>query len=437
MKKYCPFCDSELSETLWCEQCRRYAILYNTHGAAVEDTCDDNETDRKELYRRLTAALKNLYAEKSKPSVSVPASRPILPAVPADSGQNPKKDILKILFITFMLLVCFNLCLALCAYLVKMRGAEPSGTARSTHSDAESRHDAERASESVEEPAEITLITPEPPVESDDETSVQPADKGSGSDETLTQPADEASGSAETLTQPANEASDFDETSTQPVDEPSAEAGIADWKQLEQLDPLDLQIYGTTKYYYYAAEDIEALGLQCTYYHLEITYEEVLKVIYDFFGQDISEEEPYDNTYFNSYVDDGYEYYTSFQQVLSLDCGELRCYVNYDTGSEVVHFASLSGTNIEDHAELIQELAALASPEYTLSPEALRESILSTEDTLSQLDPPDMWHEEYVYQDSCISLSMTYSDGIYDIQVTSRKYADDIVQNTLSISRLK
>lgn len=151
MKKYCPFCDSELSQTLWCEQCRRYAILYNTHGAAAEDTCDDNETERTELYRRLTAALKNLYAAKSKPSASIPASRPILPAVPADSGQNPKKDILKIIFITFLLLVCFNLCLALCAYLVKMRGAEPSGTARSTHSDAESRHDAERAS--VDEPS--------------------------------------------------------------------------------------------------------------------------------------------------------------------------------------------------------------------------------------------------------------------------------------------
>lgn len=369
MKKYCPFCDSELSETLWCEQCRRYAVLYNTHGAAVEDTCEDYETERKELYRRLTAALKNLSAAKSKSSASAPASKPVLPAVPKDSGKNPNKDILKIFFITFMLLVCFNLCLALCAYLVRKRGAEPSGTARPTHSDAQSRYDVERASESVEEP--------------------------------------------------------------------SAEAGIADWKQLEQLDPLDLQIYGDTKYYYYAAEDIEALGLQCTYYHLEITYEEVLKVIYDFFGQDVSEEEPYDNTYFNSYVNDGYEYYTSFQQVLSLDCGELLCYVNYDTGSEVVHFASFSGTNIEDHAELIQELAALASPEYTLSPEALRESILSTEDTLSQLDPPDMWHEEYVYQDSCISLSMTYSDDIYDIQVTSRKYADDVVQNTLSISRPK
>ena len=398
MKKYCPFCDSELSETLWCEHCRRYAVLYNTHGA-VGDTGDNNENERKELYRRLTAALKNLSAAKSKSSASAPASKPVLPAVPEDSGKNPKKDILKIVFISFMLLVCFNLCLALCAYLVKKRGAEPSGTARPTHSDAE------RASESVEEPAEIILISPEPPVESDDETSVQPDD--------------EASDPADTLTQSAVEAPIPDETSAHPVNEPTAEASMADWKQLEQLDPLDLQIYGDTKYYYYTAEDIEALGLQCTYYHLEITYDETISVIHDFFGQDIPEEKPYDNTYFNLYADSGYEYYTSFQQILSYDCGELRCYVNYDTGSGIVHFASFSGTNIEDHAELIQKLAALTSPEYKLSPDALRESILSTEGILSQLDPPDMWHEEYVYQDSCISLSMNCSDGIYEIQVLS------------------
>ncbi|MDE6640307.1 MAG: hypothetical protein K2K63_07275 [Acetatifactor sp.] len=425
MKKYCPFCDSELSETLWCEQCRRYAILYNTHGAAVEDTCDDNETERKELYRRLTAALKNLYAAKSKPTASAPASRPVFSAVPADSGKNPGKDTPKIILLVSMLSVCFILCLVVCAYLVLKRGAEPSGEARAARADTQSRHDAGRASESVEEPAEIILIPPEPPVESDDETSVQPAD--------------EASVPAETLNQPADEASVPDETSAHPADEasPEADASEIDWKLLEQLDPLDLQIYGDTKYYYYAAEDIEALGLQCTYYHLAITYDDAIRVIHDFFGRDISEQEPYDNTYFNFYADSGYEYYTSFQQVVSFDCGELLCYVNYDTGSGVVHFASFSGTNIEDHTELIQELAALASPEYTLSAEALRESILSTEAVLLLLDPPDMWHEEYVYQDSCISLSMTCSDGIYDIQVTSRKYADDVVQNTLSISRPK
>ena len=76
MKKYCPFCDSELSETLWCEQCRRYVILYNTHGAA----------------------------ESSAPA---PASKPVLPAVPEDSGKNPGKDTLKIVFVGSMLSICF------------------------------------------------------------------------------------------------------------------------------------------------------------------------------------------------------------------------------------------------------------------------------------------------------------------------------------------
>lgn len=229
-------------------------------------------------------------------------------AVQADSGKSPGKDTPKIILLVSMLSVCLVLCLVVCAYLVLKRGAEPSGSARATRADTQSRHDAERSSESVEEPAEIIQTS---------------------------HPADEASPD------------------------------------------------------------------------------------------------------FNSYVDSGYEYYTSFQQILSYDCGGLRCSVNYDTGSGIVHFISFYGTNVEDHAELIQELAALASPEYTLSAEALRENILSTEDVLLHLEPPDMWHEEYVYQDACISLSMTCSDGTYDLQVTSRKYADDTAQNTLSISRPK
>lgn len=394
MKKYCPFCNSELSETLWCEQCGRYTILYNTHDAAVRDTYDSNEPERRELYRRLTSALKNLYAAKSKSSAPVPASKPVLAAVPEDSGKSPGKDTPKIILIGSMLAACLILCLVVCAHLVLKRGTDPSGTARATRSDTQ-------ASESVREPAE--LIPSEAPTQS----------------------------AAETLTP--------DETSAHPADEASPETDAAEigWKQLEQLDPLDLQVYGNTKYYYYAAEDIEALGLQCTYYHLEITYDEAEDAVKGFFGESASEDEPYDNTYFNSYVDSGYEYYTSFQQILSYDCGGLKCSVNYDTGSGIIHFISFSGAQIEDYTELIQEISALASTEYVLSAEALRESILSTEDVLLRLDPPDMWHEEYVYQDSCISLSMTYSDGTYELQVTSRKYADDTAQNTLSISRPK
>ena len=168
-----------------------------------------------------------------------------------------------------------------------------------------------------------------------------------------------------------------------------------------------------------------------------ITCDEAADAVKDFFGNAASKEESYDNTYFNSYVDSGYEYYTSFQQIMSYDCGGPGCSVNYDTGSEIVHFISFSGIHIEDYAEFIQTISALASSEYTLSPEELREKILSTEDVLLRLDPPDMWHEEYVYQDSRISLSMTYSDGTYELQVTSREYADDVAQNTLSISRPK
>lgn len=363
MKKYCPFCDSELSETLWCEQCKRYSILYNTHDAA--DT-----------------------------SAPVPASKPVPSAVPEDSGKNPGKDTPKIILIGSMLAACLILCLVVCAHLVLKRGAEPSDAARATQSDT-------RASESVREPAE--------PI------------------------------STETPTQSAAEILTSDETSAQPAEEASPEPDAAEigWKQLEQLDPLDQQIYGNTKYYYYAAEDIEALGLQCTYYHLDITYDEAADAVKGFFGESASEEEPYDNTYFNSYVDSGYEYYTSFQQIISYDCGGLRCSVNYDTGSGIVHFISFSGAQLEDYTELIQEVSALASPEYVLFAEALQESILSAEDVLLHLDPPDMWHEEYVYQDSCISLSMTYSDGTYELQITSRKYADDTAQNTLSISRPK
>lgn len=400
MKKYCPFCDSELSETLWCEQCRRYAILYNTHDAAG-DTCDDNEAERMELYRQLTAALKNLYAAKSKYSASAPTSKPVLSAVPEEPKKNSEIDTPKIILFGSMLLVCLILCLMACARLMLKHDAEPSDTIRSTQSDTQSWHIAERVSEavkesvqeSVQEPAET--IPPETPTESAAESSAQP------------------------------------------TGDVSAEADDADWRLLEQLDPLELQVWGDTKYYYYAVEDIEALGIQCTYYHLGITHDEVANEIIGFFGEAASEEEPYDYTYFNFYADSDYEYYTSFQKVLSYDCGGLNCYINYDTGSDIVHFFSFSGAHIEDYIELIQTLSALVSQEYTLSPEGLRESILSTEDILSHLDPPDMWHEEYVYQDSCISLSMNYYDDIYELQVTSRKYADDVVQNTLSISRPK
>lgn len=366
MKKYCPFCDSELPETLWCEQCRRYVVLYNTHDDAA-------------------------------PAASAPVSKPVLSAVPEDPGKNTGKDIPKIILLCSMLAVCLILCLVVCAHLVLKRDAAPSGTARASQGDAQnstqSEHDTDRAAASSEGP--VRTVSPEASV----------------SDEPSTQPADEA-----------------------PSEPPAAEAG---WKQLEQLEPLDLQVYGDTKYYYYAAEDIASLGLQCTYYHLGIAYDEAADAVKSFFGDAASEEEPYDNTYFNSYVDSGYEYYTSFQQILSYDCGSLRCSVNYDTGSGIVHFISFSGENIADYAELIQEISMLASPEYTISAEALTESILSAEDTLLHLDPPDMWHEEYVYQDSRISLSMTYSDGIYELQATSREYADDTVQNTLSISRPK
>ena len=397
MKKYCPFCDSELSETLWCEQCSRYAILYNTHDAA-EDTYDDHETERMELYRQLTAALKNLYTAKSKYSASsAPTSKPVLSAVPKEPEKNPAIDTPKIILFGSMLSVCLILCLMVCASLMLKRNAEPSDTIWSTQSDTQSWYDVERVSEavkeSVQEPAETIL--PKPPTESVAESPVQP------------------------------------------TDDVSAEANAADWRLLEQLDPLDLQVWGDTKYYYYAAEDIEALGIQCTYYHLGITYDEAANEIIGFFGEAASEEEPYDYTYFNFYADSDYEYYTSFQKTLSYDCGGLKCFINYDTGSDIVHFISLSGAHIEDYIELIQTLSALVSPEYTPSPEGLRESILSAEDILLHLDPPDMWHEEYVYQDSCISLSMNYSDGIYELQVTSRKYADDVAQNTLSISRPK
>lgn len=435
MKKYCPFCDSELSETLWCEQCKRYAILYNTHGAAVRNSPADSETERKELYRRLTASLKNLYAAKS----AVSASGSVSSAVPENSGKNPGKDTPKIILLSSMLLACFILCLVACAYLVLRRDTGSSGTALASRADAQSAYAAENTPESALEPAEPLFS----------ETPVLSADEISDSGNTSQRPGEEASVPEgnfippEASQQPGEEASVPEETfippeaSQQPGEAASPEADIADWRQLEQLDPLDLQIYGGTKYYYYAAEDIEALGLQCSYYHLEISYDDAADTVIDFFGEEASEEEPCDNTYFNSYVDSGYEYYTSFQQIISYDCGGLRCSLNYDTGSGIVHFVSFSGTHIEDYSELIQKISALASPEYDLSPEDLRESILSTGDVLLHLESSDMWHEEYVYQDSHISLAMTYSDGSYELQITSGKYADDTAMGTLSISRPK
>ncbi len=449
MKKYCPFCESELSESLWCEQCKRQVILYNTHrSAAVRNADEHNESDDPATTRSTfvsddittvnnTFPTDNIAVESSstddkvnaaqKPStsdnISVPQNKNAaytythaVPAhpTPSPARQKPKRDMPKLVLLSSMLLICLILCLVVCTQLIHKSGTEPTQKASSAKEDT---------------PGEKNTKHPSKDVVSDD-TAGKETTRDSGNSDT------------DARDDKANKSTDNYDTDTSATQEKAESAektttNSAQWKKLEALTPLDLQIYGDTKYYYYAAEDIEALGLQCTYYHLGITYDQASAEIVGFFGQDALEDSPLDETYFNSYVDSGNEYYTSFQQILSYDCGEMRCSVNYDTGSGTVHFVSFSGTNIENYAELILAILTPASPDHTLSPEALQDHILSAKDALLNLDPPDTWHEEYVYQDSCISLSMTYSGDIYELQLNSRQLADDMAQNTLSISRPK
>lgn len=433
MKKYCPFCESELSETLWCEHCKRYVILYNTYNADAGRNADEHkEAEPKEApampYPDTAGGVPTAKktAESDNPAIiqnTLGSSN-----ITAPKSEKPKRDIAKLVVLGSMLFVCLVLCLAVCTYLVYRQNAEPTGEAYSAKGDVSGENNAKHTEKNANDAQ--GRDTNEDPGSSDKDIPGKDTnnDPGSSNKDIPDKDANEDPGSSDADT---------------PDDDAEAEAAeknttnSASWKSLEALTPLDLQTYGGTKYYYYAAEDIEALGLQCTYYHLEIAYDQAEAEIINFFGQDASEDSPLDDTYFNTYVDSGSEYYTSFQKILSYDCGEIRCSVNYDTGSGTVHFISFTGTNIEDYAELILAISKLASPDHSLSLETLQENIQSVQSTLLSLDPPDMWHEEYVYQDSCISLSMTYTGDTYELQLTSKKYAEDVAMNTLSISRPK
>lgn len=497
MKKYCPFCESELSESLWCEQCKRKVILYNTHcSAAVRNADEHNESDDPATTRSTfvsddittvnnTFPTDNIAVESSstddkvnaakKPSTSDNISVPqnnnpaytyphAVPAhpMPSPARQKPKRDMPKLVLLSSMLLVCLILCLVVCTQLIHKSGTEPTQKTYSAKEDTPGEKNTKHPSrdvvpddtagkETIRDSGNTDTDTPDDMANKfsdnyDEDTTGGKAIKTyvDHDADTADDKANEASDNydADTADDMANEASDnydADTSATQEKAESTEKTttNSAEWKKLEALTPLDLQIYGDTKYYYYSTEDIEALGQQCTYYHLGITYDQASAEIVGCFGQDALEDSPLDETYFNSYVDSGSEYYTSFQQILSYDCGDVKCSINYDTGSGMVHFVSFSGTNIEDYVELILTISASASPDHTLSQETLRDQILSAKDALLNLDPPDTWHEEYIYQDSCISLSMTYSGDIYELQLNSRQLADDMAQNTLSISRPK
>jgi len=410
MKKFCPFCDSELPETLWCERCKRYVILYNTYAADRNTDTHESETDRKELYRRLTAALKSLQAAKQnipQPDTGENIPRPaaaktVSAPVPKDPASMPKRDTPKLIMISALLLIFFFLCLGICVYLISGHGSKQEDSPGYDHREAKN--------ESVPNPPETVYESAEESLETT-ESSADVSDVSS----------------SEFPEDPAEESSQ---------DLP-AQNDTPDWEILESLTPADIQIYGDYKYYYYEAEDIEDLGIQCTYYHLDIDRDTASDVIKDYFADDLTENNAFDTTYANTYVDMGSEYYTMFQNQVQYDCSDIQCYINYDTGSNVIHYIAFTGANVEDYAELIQNISALASPEFTVSAEALRENILSVKDILSHMDPPDPWHEEYVYQDYHISLSMTYGDGVCELQVTSKTYAEDTVQGTLSINRPK
>lgn len=411
MKKFCPFCDSELPETLWCERCKRYVILYNTYAANRDtDTCE-SEAERKELYKRLTATLKSLQATKQNipqtgTGKNIPrptAAKNVSAPVPEDPSNTPKKDTPKLIMISALLLIFFLLCLGICVYLISEHSSEREDRPSYAHRETES--------ESVPDPLETVHESTEEFLET---TEISADISGVSSSEISAEPAEESS-----------------------QDLPAETDTPDSWEILEDLAPADVQIYGDYKYYYYEAEDIEDLGMQCTYYHLDIDCDTVSDMIKDYFADDLTENNAFDTTYANTYVDMGNEYYTMFQNQVQYDCSDIQCYINYDTGSHIIHYIAFTGANVEDYAELIQKISALASPEFTVSAEALRENILSVKDILSHLDPPNQWHEEYVYQDSYISLSMTYGDGICELQVTSKTYAEDTVQGTLSINRPK
>lgn len=392
MKKFCPFCDSELTENLWCQQCQRRVILYNAHAVAPDKSNQNSGPERGSD----TASCGNA----------------------ASDSERPKRDTPKLVLLCSLFAVCVILSLSLCVHFIVKRESSDVREAQSGDNASGNAEDslARRSEDSGTEPGEP---------HNDDESFADPVETGSNLDEPF----------GETPTEEAPAATGENPTGEDPAE--IGETDTADWQALETLTPTDLQIYGDTKYYYYAAEDIAALGLQCTYYHLAADCGQAEAIIQEYLGTDIIGDDSYDDAFFNSYVDSGTQYYTTFQKILSFDNGDIQCQLNYDTGSSVLHYVSFMGPGIENYAELILDMAELTSPECTITADELRKDISDAADTLSRLESPDIWQEEYVYQDSHISIAMTYDEETYQLQISSIQYATDAVQGTLSISRPK
>ena len=122
MKKYCPFCESELSASLWCEHCKRQVILYNTHSSAAVRNADEHHesgdpTTRSSLVSDDIATVNNTFStdniadensstdEKVNAVKKASSSDNVSPA-----GQKPKRDTPKLVLLGSMLLVCLILC---------------------------------------------------------------------------------------------------------------------------------------------------------------------------------------------------------------------------------------------------------------------------------------------------------------------------------------
>ncbi len=408
MVKLCPFCDSELSETLWCEQCKRYVVLYKTGSAAPNVNAASHAKDvRAELYQRFTVSLKTLQASKiSAANVDAPLSHNTAYAGGQPLMEKPERDNLKLILIGSLLLISFALVLAICANIfVRQEKSVPVDTASLKDMDA------------IREPVSEMLdsIAKKASEHNEPVSDIYPSDT------------DEAGNSADT-------------PSEENTEESSLNTSSDDWKKIMELTAITTESYGGREYHYYASKDIAALGLQCDYYHLEISRDTALDALESLIADRRTTMETYEDMYANCCVDAGDWYYTTFQSQLSYSSGDIDAYINYDTGSEMVHYISFIYSREEaaaDCAGLLQKTAALASPEYSLSAQSLLEQLLDTKDILMNLDAPDPWHEEYVYQDSHISISMTYDEGACQVQVTSRKYADDTAQGTLNLGKSK
>ena len=209
------------------------------------------------------------------------------------------------------------------------------------------------------------------------------------------------------------------------------------WQKFASQTPIKKESFGDWTYKYFSSEQISQIGEECCYYHLGVQHGEIEDLLFKTLDNYKVELSFFDDDFSNYYAETETEYYTLFQKQIKFELDNSTCSINYDTGSGNVHYIDLNGYEIEKNTDMVHNIMSLISDEYCLTKEQLTGKICDTAEVLKSIDPPDIWHQEFAYRDSCCGIVITYDDGKCDLQITSADYAQDIVNDNISISKPK